>query len=84
MGSEYHGHRVTLRQDLHVSDAIVWAAGQAGICTADLPDDDVFAVWFFAAGGVGLQWVTLTQAHKAIFEVGPLDPLFPIAEVPRV
>lgn len=41
--------------------------GREGVCTADLPDHDVYAVWFDAPVPRGVNWVRFDYAAKAAF-----------------
>ena len=44
--------------------------GMKGVCTAELRDDDVFAVWFDeGVAGTMLHWVTMKYSEKWHFTV---------------
>lgn len=73
---EFHTHRVTLRSDLLVSGKVWIREGQTGVCTGDLPEEDMFAVWFNEPTATGLSWVVFNQEEKPLFIVGPVDEGF--------
>lgn len=48
-----------------IDDFQHFAAGEEGRCTADLPDHDVFAVWFAESD----EWVRFQWSDRELFEV---------------
>ena len=44
-------------------------AGIEGRCTADLPEQDVYAVWFDDPVPRGVNWVRFDSAAKASFDL---------------
>lgn len=47
----------------------VFEEGRIGVCTADLPEENIFAVLFYGEEPQNQRWYTMTTKMKSRFEV---------------